>query len=439
MELAEALGILGINIDADERTIRRAYAVRLKKIDQLQEPEAFARLRAAYERLLARDSAPHSERRVLPVPQPYDPSRIDTPPPEPRAATAQGPDASTQRAAAMAQEVGERLIEGFMAQYLMIIPTPKSDRATQATALLESFLQDPELLDFNVLHAFEFALLRRIFGQWRLGHDDLLQAGDACFAWAADVRRLENFGYYGVLAAKAVEQYRTCAKTYARRWALYKRHVEAHQGQIDWNTLSNPQGLIEIIWNLPEFAELCFGPELVMQAKARFAAPLASKTSRSIPVQNDTGNAFLRDQDTRSGSMSVRMFLYAGCLAIFVIGAIFNALTEDPPVVHPYPYTGPTVSSPPSRQPELDKLPPPPGIERYKRDGYKATGNYFPRNGRYLRQYCRLLDTSYTCKYIDVYTGVEGGVDAHAKAAVNSARPGHGKVEAHVKNEGYSS
>jgi hypothetical protein len=45
--------ILGVEPGADEKTVRRAYAARLKAIDQMTEPEAFQALRHAYEVMLA--------------------------------------------------------------------------------------------------------------------------------------------------------------------------------------------------------------------------------------------------------------------------------------------------------------------------------------------------------------------------------------------------
>jgi hypothetical protein len=72
---------LGIEPTLDARAIRRAYAIKLKSIDQATELERFERLRAAYSSALARieDQAP-ALARDEPAPTPI----VDPPPaPEP--------------------------------------------------------------------------------------------------------------------------------------------------------------------------------------------------------------------------------------------------------------------------------------------------------------------------------------------------------------------
>ncbi len=67
---------LGIAGDADRRAVRRAYAARLKATQVDQDPAAFARLRAAYERALAdtetrqRSRAAHPEQDAEPAEEP---------------------------------------------------------------------------------------------------------------------------------------------------------------------------------------------------------------------------------------------------------------------------------------------------------------------------------------------------------------------------------
>jgi hypothetical protein len=80
---------LGIAPSGDPRTIRRAYAARLKTIDQDRDPEAFARLRRALEQALAEAGGLPPPRRSPPDRDPArDPdgpiSTASRPPPEPR-------------------------------------------------------------------------------------------------------------------------------------------------------------------------------------------------------------------------------------------------------------------------------------------------------------------------------------------------------------------
>lgn len=83
---------LGIEQTKDERQIRRAYALRLKAIDQQADPAAFERLRNAYERALARAQETGTDRRDGPV----------------AAETAPGPTAQSPEKAAPRDEEDER-------------------------------------------------------------------------------------------------------------------------------------------------------------------------------------------------------------------------------------------------------------------------------------------------------------------------------------------
>jgi hypothetical protein len=86
---------LGIEQTKDERQIRRAYALRLKALDQQADPAGFERLRNAYERALARAREDEADRHDGPVAAETDPGPTAPSPEE--AAPRDEEDERTQR------------------------------------------------------------------------------------------------------------------------------------------------------------------------------------------------------------------------------------------------------------------------------------------------------------------------------------------------------
>ncbi len=194
---------LGLSTDADERTIRRAYARLLKNIDQVADPKAFVALRSAYERALEYARAnieleqdeDHAEPPAPSAPLTADQDHADPEEPEeeyqeladqtqpqpqpqpqdPRRSTAQPFAPSTRAEPPMA--VAERLLD---AQQWRFEPWD----VESAMGELRGLLARPELENLDNRDAFEHRLAWHITRNvWGARRSALLVAADAIFDW----------------------------------------------------------------------------------------------------------------------------------------------------------------------------------------------------------------------------------------------------------------
>lgn len=247
------LSQLGLQADADERAVRRAYAQRLKQIDQEADPTGFQRLRQAYDSALqwARRPAPMrdadgvdvapspseadqpaSDPLVKPgaiadlqvpgppaVPQPLAPPvpvpkpsavRLEQPMPEPGPAS-QGhsptggtaPEVSPAPASASAAFVsslppltpvtwGDEAFEACLAA----LPADV-DHPAPALAALRHVLSHPRMINLEARMQLEWRVARQLVQGWRPGHEYLWTAAREIFEWDGDRQRLMRLGGLG--------------------------------------------------------------------------------------------------------------------------------------------------------------------------------------------------------------------------------------------------
>ncbi|SKB29452.1 J domain-containing protein [Luteibacter sp. 22Crub2.1] len=162
--------VLGIDPDADERAIRRAYATRLKAIDPAREPAAFATLREAYEEAQAwyRDGAGADVPRQHAV--------TDDVPPTPATASL---DPRDEASAALSSFAGSLVAEpGTGARVLLY-------RVTQT---VRGHVDAPAW--------FEVLLIAAIAGQDLTRRDEVFAAATQEFHWN-EVGRLAELGDHG--------------------------------------------------------------------------------------------------------------------------------------------------------------------------------------------------------------------------------------------------
>lgn len=195
------LDLLGLDGNARERDIRGAYARRLKRIDQEQDPEAFQRLRAAYETAL--DWAAwktHEQQREQPAPD----ADAAIPPASPApAAPAQPPQPEPPTPGELAHAVFERLaaeLPGLAAQ-----AQGSSDPLPWKNALLRR-LDDDELINIDARITFEAWIATILAQGWQPGHEHLFVAAQEVFGWNDDRRSLLQFGQAGALLDQALAE-----------------------------------------------------------------------------------------------------------------------------------------------------------------------------------------------------------------------------------------
>jgi protein TonB len=219
------LELLGLDQHAGEREIRGAYARRLKRIDQEQDPEGFQRLRTAYETALdwARWKARQAEaeqddtepaHETMPVAAEADAdvgadigSRTSAVPEESAnaASDAAHPIAPAPAAAPDPGDLAHAVFER-LAQKIPELAAQQGARTELAAWKDELLLRlnDDELFNIDARITFE-AIVATVLAQgWRPGHENLFAVAQEVFGWEQDRRRLLQFGRAGALLDQAL-------------------------------------------------------------------------------------------------------------------------------------------------------------------------------------------------------------------------------------------
>jgi tetratricopeptide (TPR) repeat protein len=194
---------LSISADADERSIRRAYARELKAIDQEADPAGFQTLREAYDEALYwvryRASEFHGELAEQTAQPDLEPRAATTPPAdEDMPAQQQFADDQEAMAGALFAEFLER--SGRISD-----ERPAIEDAAWKRELRHS-LADPRLISIVARDNFEHHVAHLLAEGWRPGHDALLVAATAVFDWDNDRRRVAGLGPAGWTLDRALEQ-----------------------------------------------------------------------------------------------------------------------------------------------------------------------------------------------------------------------------------------
>lgn len=328
------LQVLDLSADTDARTIKRAYAARLKRIDQATDIEGFTRLHQAYRAALqwhaARMPDPSGEVRVRPVGAP--PAIEAMPPAVVTGAPAAAPADPGVRARRAAEQLQQDLASGA--------PAAQSLQA-QLDLLRRGHLQEPALFEGVLIEG----LAQGAFA------DPLALFRAACpqFGWD-DVNRLAQLGPRGQwLGRLLVEE---------RMWAREAATLEG-ANWFEWLQQSGsapPPRALAALWprvqavlqRYPNYMRLRLDASMLAAWKAAFdALPALDRdlAERPSPAQYIRSRPDLHTRsrtDRRPGGAHGIGFVV---VAMMVLGQLIHALAPDeapprtPPVVHAVPRT----------------------------------------------------------------------------------------------------
>lgn len=215
------LQALGLDDSADERAIRKAYAQRLKRIDQATEAQAFQDLREAYEvalrwaawqrqqvaeAALAQEGDGDDGSAALDPAPPPTPESAEAPvvaivaeEPAPRPAPPATPEAT--EAPPAAEALAEAVFQAFAARRDRVFDSEESAREA-----LDAALADDALVNLEARAILEWRIARELVEGWQPGHEFLFGPACQAFHWEQERRRLGIYGRVGEAIDNAIEE-----------------------------------------------------------------------------------------------------------------------------------------------------------------------------------------------------------------------------------------
>lgn len=208
------LRYLDLDESADERAVRRAYAQRLKTVDQEADPEGFQALREAYETSM-RWLQWRMQQQVEGSDEPAEPSS-PAPGPQPEM-----PDALSEAEPVVAALHDPRaMAEVLRSELAQALHERQLITAASVRERLQEALDDPRLIDMDARFFFEWGVAAILASGWQQGHELLFEAAVDVFEWRDDRSRLLSLGREGQIVDSAIIEFE----------AFRSRHAPVYDG-----------------------------------------------------------------------------------------------------------------------------------------------------------------------------------------------------------------
>lgn len=339
------LKALGLNEASDERAVRRAYAQRLKRIDQATDPEGFQALRSDYEngmRWVAWQARQHSEEQqhssANDVPEAVAPQPVsaaaaliaDTP-----AASEAAIDAAVAPAPPTPQHAADEVFAGFLR--LAQAGAGFGDEPAARRAL-DVALSDDRLVNLEARTVFEWRIASLLMEGWRPGHEFLF--GPACevFHWEKDRRHLALFGPLGAALDAAIDEklifFRQSPGQFEVQRKLIRRLRDAQMPSA--RTLCDEIRLLQtLVQRYPRWLQIVTSRENIHQWHKAYEALPTEQRAALVPepaVESPRPTFSFEPQKKPSVPVWVIVMVLVGALsAIGRIGSSANDRNYGPP------------------------------------------------------------------------------------------------------------
>lgn len=304
-DLPSFLRYLEVPADADERTIRRAYATLLKQIDQASEADQFQRLREAYEAALqwVAEGSSAAIAQALNYGPATVPVRLKMP-----------GDVSPRDTAATALRCFLAQVDGCGGAGSLAI--------ADVMAALHQALASEALVGLEARYLFEAQFAAHLAQGWRPGHEILFPVVCQVFGWADDGQRVRRLGTAGEFLDLAIGQEAAFARQseddVAMRHAVLARlrDAEMPDEQFMWLALPHFEQMMDY---MPQWLAVLAPGERVARWREHYA--------EALRYDRDSSLAVVDEHERRANRWQRRMLLVTVILPVLLVLVIAVAKT----------------------------------------------------------------------------------------------------------------